>query len=1024
MIRRDDDIGGPIVKPITRIPTPTRTPVFKPVAKPVAKKPAPRPTTSPFKPVAKPVPKPTVFKKVGVPLKPPVKKKVIKPSAKPAPVKKPTAVAPKPVQRPVARPKPAAPVPSNRPSPGASPAPIPQMPTLPGRPQTPQAPQPQQPPQPQTPAPPPPPPPKPVYAPAPTQKALPGLTKSALDLFTAAQAPEQLGASFYGPTSRAQVKDTRGATGGVRTQQLDPDQHDTESLTRQAPVVAPGYDPGNAVRLNKQAATEMTGDILKRAVESGNAYSSSLSQAQQKFAQAVGTEGQVIPFKSGVTAADATRLKQQDYAGPAHLGDVEGVDADALINQGIAAERQAVFSQSPEGLMYLLGEANGGEATAMDAAMADMVGHQKFDKLEELYGDTGQDLNERFAGSQDVGNLARYGVDREASLYDQYEEAPTPIGYEPGSPTPGGTGGGTGGDVGGVPVPTVPQQYATAPRTRDGKIILPVIGNKMDQHEAALKVGGQSLMNSLLRVNTLTANRMADYKAAGVDMIVNVGLPINDPMVMNVSDQRSIQQAADAAVEAMLQGKRVMVNGSGLTMSLILARLGWAPTEALSFMASRGVGLSDPALQRIALNDTFGQSLGHQSPYAGGPTGPITGGFYGNAGHYNAPGSTTSTGNTVVDPPRAPQAPAPTGAPNASLAPNPYAPAGYVTRPPTQAWGGKNPMSVPAGKVPVWSTNGTFMVDALRPAPTPDGWKPVDFQWASATRQDRITVENVGGVPMYKFVVGKNDDPMALGSHAPRSEFDQVDPEAQRMGVSPQKSMMIGPNTGQRYYKWTMNIPQDFHEGLRWATVMQWHVQNTGSIDGFNQGSLAIHGGYLDFGMPGPDGSRAFRIPLSQIKGQNIDIGLDVNWSANGDGHLQWMLNGQPVGQRYQGRTASDLMYLKQGLYTDYPTHPGRDLTLYNTPMMESTQRPTNWRGQSAGSPMAPPGPFGNVPANPFGPSTPAPQAPAAPPAAAPQAAPAPAQAAPPPAIPPPPPLPQAPVGGYDSWDPTKRRLF
>lgn len=278
--------------------------------------------------------------------------------------------------------------------------------------------------------------------------------------------------------------------------------------------------------------------------------------------------------------------------------------------------------------------------------------------------------------------------------------------------------------------------------------------------------------------------------------------------------------------------------------------------------------------------------------------------------------------------------PAPADAPSGT--PH-YAPNGFGTRAPMQVWPGKNPITTPAGMI--HSTSGQD-VKALHPKPH-DVWRPVEWAWANEKTPGNIqTVDGPGGVPAYRFQVGKNDDPMGLASRAPRSEFDQVDPEAQRMGVSPQKDRMITGDTGEKFYKFGVYLPsKEFPTDQRWATLMQWHTDHKyGSMDG--SGGLAVHAKYLDFSKPfAPSEDPLHRMELPLDKWTNV--GMHVNWSDGEDGFLQWYVDGKPVGELYRGPTVPPGAnhYLKQGYYRDYGTAHSTGV-VYETPMLEADRRP------------------------------------------------------------------------------------
>lgn len=304
-------------------------------------------------------------------------------------------------------------------------------------------------------------------------------------------------------------------------------------------------------------------------------------------------------------------------------------------------------------------------------------------------------------------------------------------------------------------------------------------------------------------------------------------------------------------------------------------------------------------------------------------------------------GAPASPGSPSPSEPAQPTRPPPVGRdPNDSFTPSTsgYAPNGYTTRGPMQVWPGRNPLTTPAGYI--HSTSGQD-VKALTPKPY-DTWKPVQWAWANEKKPGNIqTVTGPGGVPAYRFQVGKNDDPMNLASHAPRSEFDQVDPEAQRLGVSPQKDLMITDKTGERFYKFGIYLPKDqFPQDQRWATLMQYHPDHKSNMEG--GGGLAVHGKYLDFLKPfGGGGQTLHRMPLPTDKWTNI--GLKVNWSSGKDGFMQWYVNGKPVGEAYHGPTvkAGQSVYLKQGYYRDYGTAHGTGV-VYQTPMMEAQRPPAS----------------------------------------------------------------------------------
>lgn len=309
---------------------------------------------------------------------------------------------------------------------------------------------------------------------------------------------------------------------------------------------------------------------------------------------------------------------------------------------------------------------------------------------------------------------------------------------------------------------------------------------------------------------------------------------------------------------------------------------------------------------------------GEPVPGGGGPGGGIPGG--------GAPGGGVPGGGI------------PGGGIPGGGGPAPSTPNGYFTRDAHQVWPGRNPITVPAGHI--HSTSGQD-VRALDPKPY-DTWKPVMWQWANEKTPGNIqNVTGPDGVPAYRFQVGKNDDPMNLASRAPRSEFDQVDPEAQRLGVSPQKDRMITGNTGERWYKFDVYLPEgQFPKDQRWATLMQWHTHNTyaGGMNG--SGALSVHKGFLDFSKPfAPSEDPLYRMPLPTNDWTRI--GMHVNWSSGKDGFLQWYVDGKPVGELYRGPTVPEgaMHYLKQGYYRDYGTAHSTGV-VFQTPMMEAKERP------------------------------------------------------------------------------------
>jgi hypothetical protein len=285
------------------------------------------------------------------------------------------------------------------------------------------------------------------------------------------------------------------------------------------------------------------------------------------------------------------------------------------------------------------------------------------------------------------------------------------------------------------------------------------------------------------------------------------------------------------------------------------------------------------------------------------------------------------------------------------LASNRFAPNGYYNSYPNNlpwSYGTR----APAGSINTYNWGGYAPALVTAPYGT---WNAVPWQYGCAKASTNLqSVTGPEGVRAYQFSVAKTDDPMGLASSAPRAEFDQVDPAAQRLDYSVQLPYMIDENTGERFYTLAVYIPNATLDGmkvLRWSTLWQYHADNTANMQG--SGGIATWGGsnggpWLVFQRPFADPlnpSPLAKLDLTKYVGQWVKLGVATKWTAASDGYIQYYLNGSPIGAKYTGKTvlSGEKFYLKQGFYMDYTTHPGQTLILYETPLMESRTFPTVW---------------------------------------------------------------------------------
>lgn len=189
-----------------------------------------------------------------------------------------------------------------------------------------------------------------------------------------------------------------------------------------------------------------------------------------------------------------------------------------------------------------------------------------------------------------------------------------------------------------------------------------------------------------------------------------------------------------------------------------------------------------------------------------------------------------------------------------------------------------------------------------------------------------------GQAGAYSFELRDGD---RLWGQQPRSEWAYAPHDVQN---NPNGQPYLAGPEGHRTYSFSVAMNPNVARNMRWATLFQFHQDNSlsGSPSGYGLSGIAIHGGYIDFSRPNDlnEGNPITRIPWQPGKWYNLAI--DVNWSYGSNGWAQLYLDGRPQGPRYNGPTQSRSVrgqYIKQGFYRSGYQGPLGTGTVYETPV-------------------------------------------------------------------------------------------